>query len=87
VSLSFTGFHCVLSVVRTSTFPSTAIALAIGGSHDAADERLGDSKLIMTAAQIISRADDTTIVLTRSIIHLPLSMRTHPHAVNSKASY
>src|SRR5215831_19456775 len=76
VSLSLTGRHCVLSVVRTSTFPSTAIAFAIGGSQVAADERLGDSKLIMTAAQTISRADDTIKVLTLSIIHLPFSVRT-----------
>src|SRR5262249_33021638 len=76
VSLSLTGRHCVLSVVRTSTFPSTAIAFAIGGSQVAADERLGENKLIMTAAQIINRADDTTMVLTLSIIHLPFSVRT-----------
>jgi len=30
----------------------------------------------MTAAQIINRADDPTMVLTLSIIHLSLSVRT-----------
>src|SRR6185503_7449296 len=51
VSWSFTGCHCVSSGWRTSTFPSTAIALATDGSHVAENDVAGENMTVRMPAQ------------------------------------
>ena len=70
VSWSFTGCHCVASAERTSTFPSTAMALAIAGSQVAASDVAGENKTVRMPVQTIRLEQVAHRFITLPIAHL-----------------
>src|SRR5215831_6037474 len=70
VSWSLTGRHCVLSEERTSTFPSTAIALAIAGSQVAANDGAENRKTVTNPVQVTRAEQVVHRFIAPPIAHL-----------------